>query len=153
MNTLILTLVTFGGFYSIYKAIKSLDKIYHINKYGIKASAKVTNIREEKNTDSDGDTTYTYYYFVTFIDNRGKTIEKEIEFPVTKKPKRNPPFSKNILYSSDDNNNLSIILEKNEGRNTRFILSLIIGIGMLAYVTLNYNGEFDIIINYIENYF
>ena len=62
-------------------------------------------------------------------------------------------FSKNILYSSDDNNNLSIILEKNEGRNTRFILSLIIGIGMLAYVTLNYNGEFDIIINYIENYF
>ena len=67
-------IVTLSGFYLIFKAIKALDKIYFINKHGIKAKARVINIREKKSTDNDGAESFEYYYKVKFIDNRGREI-------------------------------------------------------------------------------
>ena len=153
MSTIITILVTLGGFFSIFKSIKSLDKIYHIDKNGKRANATVINIREKKSTDSDGHSTFSYYYLVSFLDNRGKKIEHEIEFPINEKNNRKPPFSTTIKYSKDKKDNYSVILENNKGRNSSFIFSLVLGIGMLTYVVFNYNGEFDIIINYMENLF
>ena len=150
MDSIFLILATISGFYFIFKSIKSIDKIYSITRNGYRTKAIVTSINEKKNTDGDGDTTYTYFYFVKFRDKRGKEIEKKIDFPITNRGKRNPPFSISIIYVVDDNNNYSVILKNNKGRNSSFYFSLIIGFGFLTYVILKQDGEFEIIINFFK---
>ena len=153
MNSIIFIIATLSGFYSIFKAIKALDKIYFINKHGIKAKARVINIREKKSTDNDGAESFEYYYKVKFIDNRGREIEREVKFGVKKNSIKNPPFSVNIIYIKNENNEVDVILERNEGRNLSFYVNFIVGIGILSYVAYNYDGQFDIILNFINNLF
>ena len=153
MNILFFIIGTFAGFYSIYKAVTSLDKIYAINKNGIKAKASVIEIREKKQTDSDGDTSYLYYYTVKFRDNRGKEVTEEIDFPVNNKSLRTPPFDVDIIYRRKENQEFDIILETNNGRNTGFYISLITGIAVLSYVIYTYDGQIDIILEFINNLF
>lgn len=150
MDSIFIFLATISGFYYIFKSVKSLDKIYSITKNGYRTNAIVTKIKEKKNTDSDGDTSYTYCYFVKFRDKRGKEIEKEIDFPITKRDKRNTPFSISIIYKIDDENNYNVILKNNKGRNSSFYFSFIIGLGFLAYVILKQDDEFEIIINFFK---
>ncbi|NVJ89015.1 MAG: hypothetical protein HWD82_06200 [Flavobacteriaceae bacterium] len=153
MESIIIYVVTLLGFFYIYKAIKELDKIYNIKKEGIKTNATVTQILETKHTDSYGDTTYNYNYMVKFKNNRGKEIEKEVDYPITKKHKRNPPFSVGIIYKENEKEkeNYNILLESNKGRNYSFYFHLILGFGMLTYVIFNNNGEFNKVIEYLEN--
>jgi|GEM_PF-4967066 len=151
MESIIIYVVTFLGFYYIFKAIKELDKIYSIKKEGIKANATVTEILETKHTDSDGDISYSYNYIVKFKNKRGKEIEKEVDYPITKKHKRNPPFSVGIIYKENERDNYNILLENNKGRNYSFYIYLILGFGLLTYVIFNNNGEFNTVIEYLEN--
>lgn len=151
MESIIIYVVTFLGFYYIFKAIKELDKIYSIKKDGIKANATVTQILETKHTDSDGYISYSYNYIVKFKNKRGKEIAKEVDYPITKKHKRNPPFSVGIIYKENERENYNILLENNKGRNYSFYIYLFLGFGMLTYVIFNNNGEFNTVIEYIEN--
>ena len=96
----------FLGFYFIYRAVTSLDKIDQVQKKGIKTRAKVIKIREEKNEGfNDEDISYTinhsevnYFFTVKFKDKNGREIVKELEFPITKNPNRNLPFDTDIIY-------------------------------------------------------
>ena len=153
MNSIFFIIATLSGFYSIYKAIIALDRIYFIHKHGIKAKATVFYIRESKSTDADGTSSFEYFYNLRFIDNRGHKIEKEAKFGVKKSALKSPPFSVNIMYHKDKNNNIDILLEKNNGRNLGFYLNFIFGIGILSYVVYNYDGELDIIFKFINNLF
>ncbi|MFC4269583.1 hypothetical protein [Polaribacter marinivivus] len=151
MESIIIYVVTFLGFYYIFKAIKELDKIYSIKKDGIKANATVNQILETKHTDSDGDISYSYNYIVKFKNKRGKEIEKEVDYPITKKHKQNPPFTVGIIYKENERENYNILLENNKGRNYSFYIYLFLGFGMLTYVIFNNNGEFNKVIEYLEN--
>ena len=153
MNIIIFIVAIFSGFLAIYKAINSLDKIYSLTKYGIKAKASVIRIRQVENTDSDGDSTYEYFYLVNFIDNIGKEIESEIKFSVKTKPKKRIPFTTSIFYIINDNKEYDIILEKNKDRNNGFYINLIIGLGILSYVVYSYNGQVELILEFINNLF
>ena len=154
-----LGLTTFG-FYYVFRAIKSLDKIDLIFRNGIKKEALVTNIREVKTRiDNDLDNNsfvinhdeINYFYTVKFIDKRGNQVEQELEFPITKNPKRNPPFNENIIYNYNKNQKIDIILEINKSRNRNFYFSLIIGLVFLFCAAYNYNGEIDTIFNFLNN--
>ncbi|WP_146106879.1 hypothetical protein [Polaribacter porphyrae] len=137
----------------IYKAISVLDKVNIIKKRGIRKRGKVLKIRKEVNSyyDEDGGTSILYYYTVSFKTNRGKLIEKEIEFGVKKKPNRNPPFDVDIIYFEDEKNNLNVILENNKSTIFDGFFLLFVGIFFLCILIYNYDGELDIIISFIKN--
>ena len=143
------------SFYLIYLAIKALDKIDRIQKKGIHKQAKVTRIREEDNSSEDDDgyviNSFTYYYTVNFNDKNGREIEKEIEFGINKKPNRNPPFSIGIIYYIDENKNIDIILKNSKRTNLEFYSLLGIGIFILSFIAYNYDGQIDIILEFINN--
>lgn len=144
------------GFYILFKAIKALDKINTLKKKGTIKKALVTEIREEINNsgyDEDGfDTTnYQYFYTVKFNDKRGRQIIQEIEFSVSKKPKKIPPFSMNIVYNYDDNREITIIPEDTDRINYEFYTTLFFGFLCLIIATLNYNGEINLLLDYLEN--
>lgn len=137
------------GFYLIYKAISSLDKVDRVKKNGIRTRAKVLKIRKEKsdNYNDDEETAYlinnseiNYYLTVKFKDKKGREFEKELEFPTTKVPNRNLPFDTDVIYFVNDSKNLDVILENNKGRNSTFYFILIIGIIFLFAAAYNYDG-------------
>lgn len=145
------------GFFIIYLAIKTLDKIDRVKKNGLKKQARVIKIRESK-TISDSDDgyfingEYTYYYTVNFRDKNGREIEKEIEYGVNKKPNRNPPFSIGIIYYIDENKNIEIILENSKRTKLKFYYLLTVGIFILSYVAYNYDDQIDLIIDILKKY-
>ncbi|WP_339884180.1 hypothetical protein [Polaribacter vadi] len=160
MSSIFFYIAIVFGFYFIYKAIKSLDKINRLKNEGIKKRAKVIKIREEENSNDGEENTYiinhsevNYYHTVRFNDKNGSEIEKELEFPTTKNPNKNPPFDVDIIYSIDENKNIDIILENNKGRNFTFYFVLSIGIIFLITAAYNYDGQIDLILKFINNLF
>lgn len=148
------------GFYLIYISIKSLDNILNIKKNGYKTRAKVIEIREVSNhDDSDKEISYqinnknNYYYTVKFNDKRGREIIQELKYPVLNKPNRNPVFEIDILYISKRNEVKEIILVENKGRNSTFYFTFMIGLVLLVLAISNYNGEIDLILDFINNIF
>ena len=139
----------------IYKAIKTLDKIDRIKKIGLKKQARVIKIREEISPSMDEDdlSSITYYLTVNFKDKNGREIEKEIEFGLNKKPKRNPPFSVGIIYNINENKNIDIILENSKKTILDVYFLLSIGILFLGVVIYNYDNQIDTIIEFIKNIF
>ena len=139
----------------IYKAIKALDKIDRIKKIGVKKQARVIKIREEisPSMDEDDVSSTTYYLTVNFKDKNGREIEKEIEFGINKKPKRNSPFSIGIIYNIDENKNKDIILENSKKTILDGYFLLSIGILFLGIVIYNYEGQINTIIEFIKNLF
>ena len=62
-------LPSFLGFFLIYKAIISIDKIDRVKKHGIKRRAKVIKIREETNKDFNDEETSGYIINHTEVNN------------------------------------------------------------------------------------
>ena len=151
------------GFFVIYKSIMAIDKIDIVKKKGIKTRAKVIKIREEKIKNDFGDedtggylinhSEVNYFFTVTFNDKNGRIIEKELEFPTTKNPNRNPPFDRDIIYLINENKSIDIILENNKGRGFTLYFILLIGFIFLFFAAYNYDGQIDIILEFIKNLF
>ncbi|PWG05281.1 hypothetical protein [Polaribacter aquimarinus] len=143
----------FFGFYMIYKSIKVLDKIDRLKKNGIRKQARVIKIREEIGSQIDDNygSSRTYYYTVNFKNKNGREIEKEIEFGLNKKPKRNPPFSISILYNINKNKDIDITFENSRRIILDGFLLLFIGLLFLGIVLYNYNGQINIILDFIKN--
>ncbi len=159
MNVISFLGLTSFGFYSIYTAIKSLDKIDLFYKEGTRKEALVTKIREVEtkidNTFDEDDFVINhekinYFYTVKFIDKRGREIEQELEFSTTENQKRNPPFNISIIYKSNKNQETEIILETNKSRRNFYFL-FIMGLIFLFNAAYNYDGEIEIIFNFINN--
>lgn len=146
-------MTTFYGFYCIFKSIKELDKISIIKEKGFKTIAKVINIIENKITDSDGNLSYRYIYKVKFRDNRGKEIIQDIDYFLSNRDNRNPPFEIEIIYKLNDKDDYNILVKNNKSRNYRFYISFLIGTFLLGNAVFNNNGEFNFIIEYLEKIF
>ena len=160
MSVLTFILTTIFSFYMVYKAIINLDKIYNVKNNGIRKQARVIKIREENNyNNSDEDQGYiingkfTYFYTVNFKDKNGREIEKEIEFGNNKKPKKNPPFSIDIIYKIDENKKIDIILENNKKTIFDGYFLLSVGLAFLGFVIYNYDNQINIILEFLTNLF